>query len=317
MTKRLTLQKGTVLFLLVALILSACASREYEQAAADRSYAVEAVEAERVVSGAPSAANDGAADSFDSDVATNFAAGESSSQAQAQERLIIRTGNLTVVVEDAEASLRQITSLANSLGGWVVSSNAYQYTSSPTASLRGSLTVRVPAEQFDATMAQIKSMAVEVQSETTSGQDVTEEYVDLSSRLQNLEVTAARVRSFLADADDVEDALAVNAELSRLEGEIERTKGRMQYLSQSAAFSTISVDLIPDALSQPIEVGGWRPEGVVREALEALINTLQVLAEVIIWLGIYLLPVLLLLGIPAWLVFLAVRSWRRRRVATG
>jgi hypothetical protein len=227
-----------------------------------------------------------------------------------QERLIIRTANLGLIVEDTEAAMAQITAMVEENGGWVVSSNVYQYRED---TMSGNITVRVPSSGFNSAMEAMKGLAVEVQSESTSGQDVTEEFVDLSSRLENLEATADRVRGFLDETQDVEEALAVNAELSRLEGEIEVIKGRMQFLSQSASFSTITVDLTPDYVAQPIEVGGWRPEGVAKDAVEALVDTLQGLANFLIWVGIYLLPVGLLVLLPLYFVGRAVRRrWRRR-----
>jgi hypothetical protein len=98
-----------------------------------------------------------------------------------------------------------------------------------------------------------------------------------------------------------------------LEGEIESIKGRMQYLSQSAAFSTITANLTPDALAQPVQIGGWQPVGVAKEALEALISGLQTLANILIWLAIYILPIALLIGIPAYLIVRAVRNRRRAK----
>ncbi len=224
--------------------------------------------------------------------------------------LIIRTGNLGIVVEDTDATVAAITSLVNGMEGWVVSSNLYKY----GAARRGEMTVRVPVAQFDAAMGQIKALALEVNSESSSGQDVTEEYVDLTARLSNLEATAARVRGFLDEATDVEDALAVNQELSRLESEIEQLKGRMNYLSQSASFSTIQVDITPDVLSQPIEIAGWRPQGVAKEALEDLINGLQGLADFLIRFIIAVLPMLLIVGVPLFFIVRAiVRAVRKRR----
>jgi hypothetical protein len=227
-----------------------------------------------------------------------------------QQRLIIRTADMSIVVADTEAALKTIAQMVEENGGWVVSSSAYQY--SETA-VSGDITVRVPAEGFASATEAVRGLALEVQSETTSGQDVTEEYVDLSARLENLESTAARVRSFLDDSDTVEEALAVNQELSRLEGEIAVIKGRMKYLSQSAAFSTISVHLTPDEAARPVEIAGWRPEGVAKDALESLINFLQFMVEALIWFVIFLLPVLLILGIPIWLVVRFVRNRRRKK----
>jgi hypothetical protein len=234
---------------------------------------------------------------------------------QTQERLIIRTGHLSIVVEDTEYSLAQITTLAEASGGWVVNSNVYQYSGDAKT---GEITVRIPAAGFGNAIAAIKEMALDVTSESTSGQDVTDEFVDLSSRLSNLEATASRVRGFLDEARDVEDALSVNQELSRLEGDIEVIKGRMQYLSQSAAFSTLTVILTPDVLSQPIEVGGWRPQGIALEALRALLDTLQGLGRIAIWFVVYLLPMIIILGVPTWLfVRFLVRRRRRRLAATA
>lgn len=227
-----------------------------------------------------------------------------------QQRLIIRTADMAIVVADTEAVMKTIAQMVEENGGWVVSSSAYQY--SETA-VSGDITVRVPAEGFASATEAVRGLALEVQHETTSGQDVTEEFVDLSSRLENLESTAARVRSFLDETKTVEEALSVNQELSRLEGEIAVIKGRMKFLSQSAAFSTISVHLTPDEADRPIEVAGWRPDGVAKDALESLISFLQFLVEATIWFVIFLLPVVIIIGIPIWLVVRYIRKRRRNK----
>lgn len=228
---------------------------------------------------------------------------------QFQDRLIIRTGNLSIIVVDTEETLLMVGRLAEAKGGWVVSSNVFE----SGGAKRGDITIRIPADEFEATLAAIKESAMEVPSEFTESQDVTEEYIDLDARLTNLESTADRVRSFLDEARNVEEALAVNQELSRLESDIEVIKGRMQYLSQSAAFSTLSIDITPDELSQPLEVGGWRPEGIARSAIEALLNTLQSLASISIWVVIFCLPLGIIFGIPAFLILrYGYRRWQRR-----
>jgi hypothetical protein len=226
---------------------------------------------------------------------------------QQQERLIIRTGELRIVVRDTEESVLAITRLVDDMEGWVVSSNLQQRGEAKI----GTMTIRIPAAQFDTARAQIKDMAVSVTSEYTSGQDVTEEYVDLSARLGNLQATAARVRTFLDEARNVEEALEVNRELSRLESEIEAMKGRLQYLEQSAAFSTLTVHLTPDALAQPIQIGSWRPEGTARNAIQSLVSALQGLADTAIWIILFLLPLMALTLGPIWLgIRFVVRLWR-------
>jgi hypothetical protein len=230
-----------------------------------------------------------------------------------QQRLIIRNAEMTIVATDTEAALTQIAQMAENGGGWVVSSNVYQ---SSETTKTGYVQIRVPSEGFQSVLDAIAGLAVRVESLSTSGQDVTEEYVDLSSQLANLEATAARVRAFLDDATRVEDALAVNAELSRLENDIAIIKGRMQYLQQSSAFSSITVNVTPDELSQPIVVAGWQPSGVAKQAIETLVSALQALANLVIWLVIVALPILLLILIPFALILWLIRRLRRRERPT-
>lgn len=227
-----------------------------------------------------------------------------------QERLIIRTADLSIVVMDTDEAIAAITRMAEENEGWVVSSNVYQY--SETAKT-GDITIRVPSAGFVSATEAIKGLATEVRQESVSGQDVTEEFVDLTARLGNLEATAVRVRGFLEDADTVEEALAVNQELSRLEAEIEVIKGRMKFLSESASFSTISVHLTPDELNQPIEIGGWEPQGIAKDALESLISAAQFLVSVLIWLVIFFLPLGVVVVLPLWFVGRWIRRRRRAK----
>lgn len=227
-------------------------------------------------------------------------------QAVPQERLIIRNGSLRITVQNPEESMAEINDIVEAVGGWVVQSNSSQY----GESIRGSMQVRVPADNFNTIMTDIQAGAIQVENVNVSGQDVTDEFVDLQSRLGNLEATADRVRSFLDETENVEEALAVNAELSRLDGEIEVIKGRMKFLSESAAFSNISVNIYPDIIAQPLEIERWLPFEVAEDATEALISTMQGLASFLIWFGIYLLPVGLVVGTPAW--FVGRWGWRKR-----
>ncbi len=229
----------------------------------------------------------------------------------ARERLIIRTANMSLVVSNTDEAMATISRMAEENGGWVVNSSVYQYNEDAKT---GNITIRVPSSGFNSALEALRGMAVEVRNESTSGQDVTEEYVDLSARLENLEATAVRVRGFLDETETVEEALAVNQELSRLESEIEAMKGRLQFLSQSASFSTITVDLTPDVAAQPIDTS-WRPAIVFRNAIDSLVEALQGVAEFGIWFVIYMVPLLLIVGVPLWLVGRFI--WRRVRRRRG
>lgn len=252
------------------------------------------------VESAPQSANYSSSDSADEDWQATV------DEFQPQERLIIRNADLSIIVDDAEESLAAIEGLVDAAGGWVVNSNIWQYDEVK----RGNVTVRVPADQLDAFLDEIGTLANEVTNQSISGQDVTEEFVDLQAQLANLQATADRVRAFLEDARNVEEALAVNVELSRLEGEIERISGRMKYLEGSARHSSVSIEITPDALNQPVTIGRWQPEGTAKTAIEALISALQWLIDALIVIVLFVLPLLLVIVGP---VYLFIRFLLKRR----
>jgi Flp pilus assembly protein TadB len=86
----------------------------------------------------------------------------------------------------------------------------------------------------------------------------------------------------------------------------------MQFLSNQTALATATLDLIPDALAKPVVEPGWRPLETLRDASRALVNTLKGLVEVVIWLIVYLLPVLIVIAIPI-VGFVLVVRWLVRR----
>jgi hypothetical protein len=227
------------------------------------------------------------------------------------ERLVIRNASLDLVVPDTEAALDEINDLVDELGGYVVESNLYQF----QGGLRASVTLRIPAEGLDVALDRVRGLATEVRSENISGQDVTEEYVDRKSRLRHLEATEARLLEFLDEAEDTEAALAVYAQLREVQAEIEQVKGRIQYLEQSAAMATVRLDITPDELAQPIQVGGWHPEGTLRNAFESLVRVLQFLVDAAIVILVLVVPVLVAIALPIVGVFLVVRAIVRRRRA--
>jgi hypothetical protein len=232
----------------------------------------------------------------------------------AVERLVIQTASLSLVVEDPAQSLAEIRAMAEGMGGFVVTSNLYQtsYGDPAVVTHTGSVTIRVPSERFTEALERLKGDAVEVRSENISGEDVTQQYTDLQSRLRNLEATEEQLREIMDTAVRTEDVLRVLQDLRQVREEIEVIKGQIQYYEESARLSAISLELIPDEAAQPIQIGGWRPEGTVKVAFETLIRALQRLADLAIWAVICGVPALLIAGLPTWA---AVRIARRRRAA--
>ena len=228
-------------------------------------------------------------------------------------RMIIQQASLELVVRDTAESLEEVKDLVARLDGYVSDSNAWEQ----GEWLRAHVTVRVPAENLEAALDQLKALAVKVQRESLSGEDVTEQYTDLGARLRNLEATETELLALLTEVREkpnstAEDILDVHRRLTEIRGEIEQIKGRMQYLSQMTALATIDVELVPDPLAQPVVEPGWAPLRTLTEASRSLVRSLKRLVDVLIWLVIYVLPILLLIAIPIALFILLIR-WLVRR----
>ena len=230
------------------------------------------------------------------------------------ERMVIKNADLAIIAEDPAQSMSEIGQMAEGMGGFVVESYLYQQTLSSGVQVpHATITVRVPAEKLDEALSQIKAGAVEVESANLSGQDVTSQYTDLQSQLRNLEAAEAQLQAIMEEAIKTEDVLNVFNELVVVRGQIEIIKGQMQYYEQAAALSRIAVSITADEAVQPIQVGGWQPSGVAKDAVEALIKTLQFIVSAGIWVVLCVLPVALLIGLPLFFVVRAVIRARKRR----
>lgn len=110
--------------------------------------------------------------------------------------------------------------------------------------------------RFNEALQALRDLAVDVKSESTSGQDVTEEYVDLEARLRNLEASETQLLDLMKQAGTVEEILKVQQQLVNTREQIEQIKGRMQYLQESSALAYISVSLEQSKLSVEFTASG-------------------------------------------------------------
>lgn len=239
-------------------------------------------------------------------------AGSQAQQGVLDSRQIIRTADLTLVVEDTQSAMNRLRSMANAFGGYVANANLWQVDDDL---MRGSVTLRIDARQFDDAVNRIKDIALEVQREEIGSQDVTQQYTDLKSRLRNLEATEQELLALLSDirkqTNSADEVLQVYRQLTEIRGEIEQIKGRMQYLESQIDLATINVELIPKE-ERPIVQPGWQPGQTLRNALSALASTGQWLVNAAIWLIVFVLPVLIVVAIPIVLIVAGIRRWRGR-----
>jgi hypothetical protein len=248
------------------------------------------------------------------------AEGSATANGQAQERIVIKNADLAIVVKDPQAKMEAIAKMAEDIGGFVVSSQLYQaYTKGGAPAPEASIVIRVPAGKLDDTLTAIKKDAVDVQSETRSGQDVTKEYIDQKSQLRNLEAAEQQLTAIMSEAKKTEDVLNVFNQLTAIRSQIEVVKGQIQYYDEASQLSAISVRIIAEETIKPLEVAGWRPQGEVRDAIQDLIYFFQDFVDFLIWFVLNFLPKLLLIGLvfglPLWLIVRGIRRWRAKRKA--
>ena len=172
-----------------------------------------------------------------------------------QRRIIIYTVDMTLEVVDVAASVDEVGALAQQMGGWVVSTSRAE-------KHRGFIAVRVPADRLDEVVGRLRGIAAEVVSEVSSSRDVTDEYVDLTSRLGNLQAAEAALLRLFDRAQTVEEALDVRRTLTDVQGEIEVLKGRIAFLEQTSAFSLVNVTLRLEPQDMEVDAGGEQVAGV-------------------------------------------------------
>ena len=166
----------------------------------------------------------------------------------AQRRIIVRTVEMALEVPDVAESVDAVGEMTVELGGWVVSSDR-------SRRHRGSVSVRVPAERLDEAIERLRGMASEVNSEVSTSRDVTDEYIDTTARLTNLEATESALITLLGKAGEVDDLLKVQQELTRVQEQMEVLQGRIKFLEQTSAYSLINVTLELEAVEMAVDAG--------------------------------------------------------------
>ena len=201
---------------------------------------------------------------------------------ESQDKRVIKNGNLSLKVAKTEESAKKISEIAKSKGGEVFSSSFYEKVK---GSKSGTMTVKVPVNRFEEAIEEIKKVATQVVSESTTGKDVTETFVKILDR-----------------AGKIEEVLKVTKEISRVRGEIERLEGRIKYLESQTDMSTISVDLSEDIEITPVGED-WRPWQVVKKSVKTLVKNTQGFADNLIYFVIVKIPSIIIFLLILWIVY--------------
>lgn len=299
-------KQALILLVLFAVLLSSCASAKM--------VSPEIGFTEGMMAEAPSVA-------YDSVMEQEMAVEESHSSFTSNvdqvaiQRIVIKNANLSIVVNNPAEAMDYIVTMAEDLGGFVVNSYLYKsYTENGLEVPAADITIRVPAESLTSSLDKIKSLVEDgdkdILNETVTGEDVTREYTDLKSRLRNLENAADQLEKIMDEAYKTDEVLNVYNRLVQVQEEIEVLKGQITYYDEASRLSAITVKIQAQEAIQPLTIGKWQPQGIARDALQALINALKSIASALIWIVIFIIPVLAIIFVPIWLV---IRFFIRRR----
>ena len=225
--------------------------------------------------------------------------GEGADQGQA-DRSIIKTGEITVEVDNVAETTGAVRALALELDGYISSSFQGEFEDSAT------LTMRIPADRFDEAIAAVHDLGGDVKAEATREEDVTAAVIDIEARLTNLRAAEVEYRELMDRAERIEDILAIQNQLFQVRGEIEAMQAQLEYYTDQADMATLTVTVIPGAVEQATT--DFDPGAIVQEAVAQLVGFGQWLVGAAIWFVIVGLPALIVLGIA---LFVGIRVMRR------
>lgn len=237
--------------------------------------------------------------------------GEGVSFSDTANRKVIRTASISIEAGDTRAVYQRVQEMVDAANGFIQSAQVADVETGQDQP-RIDLVIRIPADDLSSTLDAIGALGTRIVSQSQQGQDVTEEYVDIEARIENLSLLETELRALLAEVRqnpeaDPQKLLEVFNEISRVRGEIEQLEGRRQVLDDLTDLATVEVHVTPTPEATPVVAEGWAPLAVARQALQDLVGAGQGVVDFLIRFGIYVLPLLLVfLGIPA------LVAWRFR-----
>lgn len=227
------------------------------------------------------------------------------------ERKIIRNANLTLETSSPEDAARKITAIAAAKNGFIVSSDTRQYQQkSGVQNITVNVVLRVPSAQFEASLEEIRRTAERVEQEKISGQDVTEEFIDLEARINAKKALEAQFLEIMKQAKTVEDALKVQTELASVRSEIEQMLGRRKFLENQTSFSTINITLVAPTIFAANSTGFL---GELWLAISDGVNAALSVILFFIRALIALTPLIIIFGIPFYLLIRYLRRKSKRQ----
>ena len=229
---------------------------------------------------------------------------------EAADRKIIRNADITMEVESTTDAQHQVTTIAESHGGFVVTSEAKQREnidpSKRTVDIK--LVARIPADRFGVALDQIKKLAGNLPEANVNGQDVTEDFIDLEARIKTQKALELQFLDIMKQADTVQEAMEVQRQIAGVRTDIEKLEGRKRFLENRSSLSTITVNI------QAPKVIAVNPTGVGHSVRDAVSDSLELATGMFVFFVrtvIVMMPILIFVVLPAGLVLRY--AWRRAK----
>lgn len=228
------------------------------------------------------------------------ASGGTAGELSGLDRMIVYAAQTSIEVKDVTDSLEAIADIALRQGGFVVNSN-FRYEGERKVA---TITIKVPARVYQSTLAELRRLAIKVEDESSKSQDVTEEFSDLEAQLRNLEATEARYLDLLKRAGTIDEILKVQARIDDIRRQIDRIKGRMDYLDKTSEMASITISLFSrdkGKVSPKQEpVGWWKTPGEAWE--QSLLFLGSIVSAIVIGVAFFWWAIILVAvaGLFAW-----------------
>ena len=234
----------------------------------------------------------------------------------ATDRKIVRNADLTMEVASTNEAQHRVSSIAEAHGGFVVNSESKQRESADPAqrTVDFKVMVRIPADQYGVALDEIKQLASNVLEEKSTGQDVTEEFIDLEARIKTQKALETQFLEIMQRANKIEDALEVQRQIAEVRTEIEKLEGRKRFLENRSSLATITVNI-----QAPRPIIATTPTGFGHSVREAISDSIELGSGLFLFFVralILMVPLLIFVVLPfALLIRYAVRRVRRIRLA--
>ncbi len=226
-------------------------------------------------------------------------------QPDVQNRLVIQESNISLLVKDVVDVRNKILDYANANGGYMVNASTSNPQDAPTATV----VIRVPSDRLQDALNYFHSLSIKVVSENLVGRDVTDQYVDIDTRIAQLERTRARLETILDQATQITDITNLTQQILSYQNQIDSLKGQQDALEKNAQLAKLTIYLSTDDMALPYAPSEtFRPGVIFKLAVRSLVGTLRGLATLGIWVGVYGV-----IWVPALILYIFIRKWLRKR----